>query len=87
MDPTAPNHAEPVLGAPKPHLLKIWKMEIVERSGKAGEILSADKTDVVVACGQDALRILELQPESGRRMNAAEFLAGHALKAGEKLGG
>jgi methionyl-tRNA formyltransferase len=85
VDPTAPNHAEPVLGASKPHLLKIWKMEIVERSGKAGEILSADKTGVVVACGQDALRILELQPESGRRMNAAEFLAGHALKAGEKF--
>jgi methionyl-tRNA formyltransferase len=73
--------------APRPILLKIWKAEIIERSGNSGEILSADKSGIVVACGQDALRILELQPESGRRMNAAEFLAGHALKAGGKLGG
>jgi methionyl-tRNA formyltransferase len=66
-------------------LLKIWKVEVVESSGKAGEILSADKNGILVACGRDALRILELQPESGRRMSAAEFLAGHALKAGEKI--
>ena len=68
-------------------LLKIWEAEVIERSGRAGEILSADKNGVTVACGQDALRVLELQPASGRRMNAAEFLAGHALKAGEELGG
>jgi methionyl-tRNA formyltransferase len=83
------------------HLLKIWKAEIVEKdSGRdsalrcpdaaerrpyPGDILSADKNGIVVACGENALRILELQPESGRRMNAAEFLAGHALKAGEKF--
>lgn len=71
----------------RPHLLKIWQVEITGRSGSAGEILLADKNGIVVGCGQDALRILELQPESGRRMSAAEFLAGHALKAGDKLGG
>jgi methionyl-tRNA formyltransferase len=52
---------------------------------KPGVILSADKTGIVVACGQGALRILELQREGGRRMNAAEFLAGHALKAGAEF--
>jgi methionyl-tRNA formyltransferase len=67
---------------PQPQLLKIWKVEIVGRSGAAGEILSADKTGIVIACGQNALRILELQREGGRRMSAAEYLAGHALKAG-----
>jgi methionyl-tRNA formyltransferase len=50
-----------------------------------GEILSADKNSVVVACGQGALRILELQREGGRRMSAAEFLAGHPLKPGGKF--
>jgi methionyl-tRNA formyltransferase len=74
-------------GEPKPHLLKIWKAETVEQSGRLGDILSADKNGIVVACGQDALRILELQREGGRRMNAAEFLAGHALNAGEKFEG
>jgi methionyl-tRNA formyltransferase len=66
-------------------LLKVWKVEIVEHSGNAGEVLLADKTGIVVGCGQAALRILELQLEGGRRMNAAEFLAGHALKAGQLL--
>jgi len=70
---------------PKPHLLKIWKAEIIEKSGGAGEIVSADKTGIVVGCGQDALRILELQREGGRRLSAAEFLAGHPLKCGESF--
>ena len=77
--------AGPVPGAPKPHLLKIWKAEVVEGSGEASTMLSADKNGIVVACGQNALRILELQPEGSRRMNAAEFLAGHPLKAGMKI--
>jgi methionyl-tRNA formyltransferase len=69
----------------KPQLLKIWKAEIIEQSGVAGEVLAVDKTGIVVGCGRDALRILELQREGGRRMSTAEFLAGHALKAGEKF--
>ena len=84
-DVPAPKQAEPVPGAPKPHLLKIWKAEVVEASGEAGTILLADKNGMVVACGQGALRILELQREGGRRMSAAEFLAGHPLKPGEKF--
>jgi methionyl-tRNA formyltransferase len=52
---------------------------------KPGEILLADKTGIVVGCGLNALRIIELQREGGRRMNAAEFLAGHALKAGGRF--
>ncbi len=83
-------------GQPKPQLLKIWKAEVVEKSGggacrveaserKPGEVLSADKTGIVVGCGQYALRILELQREGGRRLAAAEFLAGHPMKPGERF--
>ena len=71
---------------PKPHLLKIWRVEVVERSGKAGEILSADKAGMVVACGQDSLRILELQREGGRRLSAEPFLSGFPISAGLRLG-
>jgi methionyl-tRNA formyltransferase len=66
-------------------MLKIWKAEVGEKSGEAGTILSADKNGIVVAGGQGALRILELQREGGRRMNAAEFLAGHPLTPGAKF--
>jgi len=69
----------------KPQLLKVWKAEVVEKSGSPGEVLQADKTGIVVGCGQDALRILELQREGGRRLTPAEFLAGHPLTAGERF--
>jgi methionyl-tRNA formyltransferase len=70
---------------PKPQLLKIWKAEVAEQSGTAGIILSADKTGIVVGCGQGALRILELQREGGRRLAAEPFLIGHPLPAGGRL--
>ena len=88
--------AESVLGAPKPQLLKIWKAEPVEKSGGAacraeaserrpGEILTADKTGIVVGCGEGALRILELQREGGKRLPAEQFLMGFPLPAGGRL--
>jgi len=70
---------------PKPQLLKIWQAEMVERAGTPGEILSADKNGIVVACGQGALRILELQREGGRRLAAEQFLLGFPLQAGAKF--
>jgi methionyl-tRNA formyltransferase len=66
-------------------MIKIWKAEAAEAAGEAGVIVSADRHGMVVACGRGALRILELQREGGRRMNVAEFLAGHPLKPGGKF--
>lgn len=67
----------------QPRLLKIWQAEVVESGGPPGQILQADKHGIVVACGQQALRILLLQKEGGRKLSAIEFLAGHPLKSGE----
>jgi methionyl-tRNA formyltransferase len=58
---------------------------VVERSGPTGEILQSDKTGIVIACGQNALKILILQREGGRRLTTQEFLAGHELKPGQKF--
>jgi len=66
-------------------LLKIWKAETVDGGGQPGEILAADKSGITVACGKDALRILELQREGGKRLKASEFLAGHPLRPGDRL--
>jgi len=72
---------------PKPRLLKISEAKVdQDQSGSPGEILSADKTGIVVACANQALRILSLQREGGRRLSAQEFLAGNSLKAGDRLG-
>ena len=67
---------------PKPLLLKIWEAELVSTRGVAGEILSADKSGIVIGCGEDALRVTILQREGGRRMSAQEFLAGNQLPPG-----
>ena len=73
-------------GQPQPVLLKIWQAEVAPQSGRPGEILLADKNGIVVGCGTESLRILTLQREGGRRLTAQEFLAGHQLNVGQKLG-
>ena len=71
---------------PTPVLLKIWRAEIEPaRTGAPGEILQADKAGLVIACGTGSLRVLELQREGGRRLNTADYLAGHPLSVGTKL--
>ena len=75
-----------LVGQPQPHLLKIWQAEVVDRAGQPGEVLQADKAGMVVGCGQDALRILTLQREGGRRLDAQAFLAGHPLRPGQSFG-
>lgn len=73
-------------GIAKPGLLKLWQTEPSAQTGAPGIILSADKTGVVIGCGEGSLRVLELQREGGRRLSAAEFLTGNALAPGTKLG-
>jgi methionyl-tRNA formyltransferase len=70
---------------PKPYLLKIWEATPLQQIGSPGQILSADNSGIVVACGQDALRILSLQLEGGKRLTAQQFLAGHPLVPGQIL--
>ena len=70
----------------KSMLLKVWETELAEGAGVPGEVLSAGKQGIVVACGTGALRILVLQREGGRRVSAAEFLAGCPLARGLRLG-
>ena len=72
--------------SPQPHLLKIWQAEVAPSKGTPGVVLQADKTGAVVVCGEEALRILLLQREGGRRLKAQEFLAGHPLPPGLRLG-
>ena len=66
----------------RPQLLKIWRAEVDLQSGPPSVVLSADKSGIVVGCGQNALRILELQREGGRRLPAEQFLGGFPLKTG-----
>ncbi len=67
--------------------LRIYKAEVIALQGEAGQILCADKKGLVIACGQQALRLLQLQPAGSKPMDAAAFMNGHTdrLVVGEKL--
>jgi methionyl-tRNA formyltransferase len=57
--------------------LKIFSASIVDLSGKPGEILGSGK-EFIIAAGERALSVGEVQLEAKRRMSATEFLRGHA---------
>jgi methionyl-tRNA formyltransferase len=52
-----------------------------------GTVVLADpKHGLRVACGADSIiELMEVQPQSGKRMSAAAFLRGHAMVVGESL--
>jgi methionyl-tRNA formyltransferase len=64
--------------------LKVFAASIVGRSGKPGEVLQSDK-ELILAAGDRALSLHEVQLEGKRRMSAADFLRG--AKVGRPLRG
>jgi len=66
--------------------LKLWRARPAALTGAPGEVLAADGGGIVVACGNGALAVEELQREGGRRLPAAAFLAGSGLGPGARLG-
>ncbi len=65
--------------------VKVWQAEVETTPGTPGTpgtVFSADKRGIVVACGEGALCLTELQKAGGKRLPAAQFLAGTPLKAG-----
>jgi len=65
--------------------VKLWHAVPVGGSGENGRILSVDRNIIVVACGEGALAVSELQRAGGKRLGVRQFLAGHALKAGDRF--
>ena len=65
--------------------IKVWRAHAEAGRGEPGSVLAADKRGVVVACGDGALRLVELQKAGGKRLAAASFLAGTPLAAGARF--
>ena len=63
--------------------LKIHSSRLSDLSGKPGTVLSVKP--FVVACGEGALEITELQPEGKKRMTAEAYLLGHPLNIGDTI--
>jgi methionyl-tRNA formyltransferase len=66
-------------------MLKLWRARALDDAGHAppGAVIAAGAQGVRVACGAGTLLIAELQRPGGRRLGAAEFLAGLPLAAGD----
>lgn len=61
--------------------VKVFRTQVGEETSAApGTVVAADKRGIAVACGDGrTLRVTELQPEGGKRMAAAAYLAGHPI--------
>ena len=59
-------------------MLKIFSAEILESEAEAGKVLTSDK-ELIVACGENALKITELQLEGSKRMKTEDFLRGKSI--------
>ena len=59
--------------------VKVWKAEVAENPGMTpGSIIASDaKRGLVIAAGENAVRIIELQAPGGKRMQAVDYLRGH----------
>jgi len=68
-------------------VIKLWKAtaENTAHNKAAGTVISADEFGVRVACGQGVLCVTELQRAGGKRLNAAEFLRGFSIAAGQSF--
>lgn len=68
--------------------LKLWAAEPVAHANAGaapGEILEVSPAGVLVACGEGALRLTQLQKPGGKRLPVREFLGGMPLAAGQRF--
>lgn len=60
--------------------LKLLKAEEIEGHGEPGEILVADaKNGLVIAAGENALRVMLMQAPGGKAMDPRVYLNGHSM--------
>jgi len=65
--------------------LKVLRAGVEKRDGAPGEILEAAGAGPLVAAGEGALRLLEVQPAGKCAMDGASYLRGYPLVQGSRL--
>jgi methionyl-tRNA formyltransferase len=69
-------------------LLKIWQTRVYNESTpclQPGRVIQLTQDGLVVETGKGTIELLEVQPESKRRMKANEFVCGYCLTTGNML--
>jgi methionyl-tRNA formyltransferase len=65
--------------------IKLWRAQPASGGGVPGAILAVAPDGIVVACGEGALKLVELQKPGGRRLPSADFLHGFAVAPGQRF--
>ncbi|MFY7865631.1 methionyl-tRNA formyltransferase [Roseateles sp.] len=67
-------------------VIKCWHGVLAEGAGEPGQVLRADESGVLVACGERALLLTELQRAGGKRLPAAAFVQARPIAQGARFG-
>ena len=59
--------------------MKVFTCRVINKQGKPG-LAFVNDGKLSVYCGENALELLEIQPENGKRMLSSSYLLGHPLK-------
>jgi methionyl-tRNA formyltransferase len=66
--------------------VKLFRPRVEIHRGEPGMVLEVDEeVGVLVAAGEEAVRIREVQPSGRKRMNAAEWIRGRGVQAGDRF--
>jgi len=68
--------------------VKLWRarVERLDDAAAPGTVLAVDGQQLVVACGDGALALLDVQRPGGKRGPVAQWLQAHPLRRGDRLG-
>lgn len=73
-------------GRAEPTRLIVHRTSIADGLGGPGRVIVADKTGLIVAAGGGAIRLVRLQVAGKKPMTAEEFLRGHRVEPGDRMG-
>jgi methionyl-tRNA formyltransferase len=60
-------------------VIKIYEAEVVYRDDLKSLEVVQSKTELIIGCGKNAIKILQLQQEGKKRMRVVEFLRGYSF--------
>ena len=66
--------------------LKVWRASVEPGAGAPGTLLETGAAGPLVACGENALRLAEVQRPGGKRLSAADWARAVTLQPGQCLG-
>ena len=67
--------------------LRVLRSQVEDKSDETpGTVVLTTGNGPVVSTGEGRLRLTEVQPEGRKAMSGADYLRGHGLKAGDRLG-